>query len=819
MVQNLDPYIVVTIGAVALALLASIFALRATASKTETLRKWKDKASISERKAGRFESIFGAYPGLVLIWTERSLSASAAGSKDWGKPKLYGSPAVLASILRFADEGKAKDLSQRVLNSLADHPAQTTSKSEGEQTLRSALKSLHKDGKAFSLLIDLPDTNIIEANGRVAGGQAILWLEDSSSKSEDETSAISRFENAKFSQEDDAGTFIEMMARAPFPIWRLSSGGRIVWANKAYIEAVGAQSLNEITRDQIHLDEKAQDQVDAVLNNKRVQDDVRHIILNGQRRATLVSLFPVSGGIAGMAVDASEADQLQQDLQRHVQAHNELLNSMDEAIIIFGADQTISFHNKALDELFGIDEQWFKGTPTHSDWLDHLREKDVVPATADYKAWKNDELAFYTEWPDEVPDILWALPDGRTLRLVRMRDPHGGISLLFSDMTDSMTLKSQLGTLINVQSATLDKLSEGIAVFGTDGRLQIHNSAFANMWSLDEDDLKDRPRFVEMINLFLPLYHIKAFWSELLGRITDPNPEVRRHVEGEITRSDDKMLTWLSKPLPDGATLLAWDDVTNARKAEAALIERTQALEEADRMKSEFVGHVSYQLRTPLTTISGYADFLQNAGAGEMTDKQSEYVFAIQSASEDLAKIIDDILDIAAIEANVLDLDLGDVNVFDLLDTALDYVAVKADDTKISLSLKCDEDVGVIRADGTRLKQVVHNLLSNALRFTKPGGKIELGGKKAAGGGVMIWVKDDGVGIPTERQPQVFQSFESSRGGAGLGLALVQRFVDRHGGWVELESTENEGTHVTCYLPKEAPSDNAHPELFTEIAE
>jgi signal transduction histidine kinase len=260
---------------------------------------------------------------------------------------------------------------------------------------------------------------------------------------------------------------------------------------------------------------------------------------------------------------------------------------------------------------------------------------------------------------------------------------------------------------------------------------------------------------------------------------------------------------------------VAWDDVTSARQAEAALIERAEALEEADRMKSEFVGHVSYQLRTPLTTISGYADFLQNGGAGEMNDKQSEYVFAIQSASEDLAKIIDDILDIAAIEANVLDLDLGDVDVYALLSHSLDYVGTKAEDTKIALDLVCDRDIGIIRADETRLKQVVYNLLSNALRYTKPGGLIQLGGDRAAGGGVRIWVKDDGVGIPSDRQSQVFESFESSRGGAGLGLALVQRFVERHGGWVELESDEGAGTHVTCYLPKEAAEDAGHPELFS----
>ena len=218
-------------------------------------------------------------------------------------------------------------------------------------------------------------------------------------------------------------------------------------------------------------------------------------------------------------------------------------------------------------------------------------------------------------------------------------------------------------------------------------------------------------------------------------------------------------------------------------------------------------------MRTPLTTISGYADFLQSGAAGELSDKQSEFIFAIQTASEDLEKTINDILDIAAIDANVLDLDLGDVNIYTMLDNALDYVGTKAEDTKIALKLNCPKDIGIIRADETRLKQVVYNLLSNALRFTKSGGTIILGGAKSEGGGVSIYVKDDGVGIPSERQPQVFESFKSSRGGTGLGLALVQRFVEAHGGWVELESEEGEGTHVTCYLPKDASRENAAPEL------
>jgi len=795
--ETLDIHLIVTAGAVLLAVLTSIFAFRASMSGGKADAGWKYKCAALDRQIGQLDSIFGAYPGLILVWEE----AKPDVASDWGDPRVYGSPAALASMMRFAEAGKTKDMAQRVLNGLAD--LNTISEAEETDTLRANIARLRRKGEPFSITVVLPEGNVIEADGRVAGRQVVLWLEDASIRGEDERTAISRFENNRITAEVDPVAFIEMMSRAPFPLWRMTGGGRINWVNAAYVDAVGAKNVRQVLDEQTHLDDQAAQQAKRSLNTNERVEDVRNIVLGGNNKSTSVTLFPVSGGVAGIAMDATEAEGLREALTRHIRAHDEMLNAMDEAIVIFGADKRMSFHNNALAALFDIEEGWFKDRPAHSDWLDHLRERNLLPAQPDYAAWKREELALYTEWPEETPDELWALPDGRTLRLVRMRDPHGGISLLFSDMTDSMTLKSQLGTLINVQKATLDKLSEGIAVFGTDGRLKIHNAAFARLWNLPEDSLKDNPLFSKLIEASLPLYHDTEFWNSLKARATDPNPEVRRHVDG---------------PLPDGATLIAWDDVTSSRRAEAALIERAEALEEADRMKSEFVGHVSYQLRTPLTTISGYSDFLQNGGAGEMTDKQSEYVFAIQSASEDLAKTIDDILDIAAIEANVLDLELGDVDVYHVLEHSLDYVATKAEDTRISMVLKCNKDIGIIRADETRLKQIVYNLLSNALRFTKPGGVVELGGKAADGGGVMIWVKDDGVGIPSERQPQVFASFESSRGGAGLGLALVQRFVERHGGWVELESEENEGTHVTVYLPKEAATDAAHPELFANAS-
>ncbi len=798
----------VGLGAVLVAFFAIIFALRLSLREGATATRWKVKANELDRQLGSYDAIMGAYPGLIMVWEENVATADAG----WGDPKVLGSAAALASIMRFADPGPSNRLPMRILDGIAD--LNTISESTDSRPLRQYISGLRTKGESFSISIVLPEGNVIEADGRVAGRQVVLWLEDASIRGEDEKTAISRFENSRITSETDPIAFIEMMGRAPFPLWRMNSAGRINWVNDAYVEAVGATDVRDVTKNQIHLDHQANEDAHTVLSEQRQKDSTRHMVLSGERRATTISLFPVNGGLAGIAVDAHETDELRLQLGQQVAAHDKLLNSMDEAVVIFGNDKKARFENEAFRHMFGLTEEWSRDHPNHGEWLDHMRERGQVPAQSDHGKWKAEELSLYREWPSEMPPALWHLQDGRTLRLVRMRDPQGGIALMFSDMTDRIDMEGRLGTLINVQRATLDKLSEGIAVFGTDGRLKIHNNAFARMWSLSEDDLKETPRFSSLIDLCLPLYHDKLFWNDLKARATDPNPEVRRQVEGEIRRSDDKMLTWLSKPLPDGATLIAWDDVTSARRTEAALIERAEALEEADRMKSEFVGHVSYQLRTPLTTISGYADFLQNGGAGEMNDKQSEYVFAIQSASEDLAKIIDDILDIAAIEANVLDLDLGDVDVYDVLSHSLDYVATKAEDTKISMELACPQDIGKIRADETRIKQVVYNLLSNALRFTKPGGLIQLGGQRAPGGGVRIWVKDDGVGIPSDRQSQVFESFESSRGGAGLGLALVQRFVERHGGWVELESDEGAGTHVTCYLPKEAAPDAGHPELF-----
>ena len=793
--------LLVTGGAVAFAVTVGFVASRITAGPRQSAGRWKDRCAELDQSLARVDSVFGAYPGLILVWEEAIPSGS-----DWGEPKVYGSTAALASLVRFAEPGNPREFARNVLDGIADH--ETVSGS----TLRRYVGALRTNGDGFSATIKLPGGQVIEADGRPAGAQVVLWLQDASVRSEDARTAMSRFQDDKLQAAKDPVAFMDMMRRAPFPMWRVTGTGRIEWANDAYVKAVNAQDQADVLSGQIQLDEAAGEQTQAVLASNQRREDIRHVVVDGKRRSMSVTLFPISGGATGIAVDATETETLRETLTRHIRAHDETLNRMSEGVVVFSPDRKITFTNTAFAEIFALDPAWLQSAPGHSELLDALREKRRLPEQDDYRAFKDEELSFYTDWPDETPDEIWPLPDGRTLRLVRMRDPHGGLSLLFEDMTDRMTMQSRFNTLIGVQRATLDKLSEGIAVFGPDGRLKVSNASFAKLWDLDEATLTDEPHFDELIARSLRFYHDRDFWVDLKARTTDPSPEVRRHVTGEIKRSDDSLLSYLSRPLPDGATLIAWNDVTASRKAQTALIERAEAMEAADRVKSDFVGLVSYQLRTPLTTISGYADMLTSGVAGDLSERAQEYLGSITAASADLEQMINDILDITAIDADVLDLDLGDVDVHALLSGAVEYALIKAEDTQIDLKLSCPEDIGMIRADEKRLKQVMHNLLSNALRYTGPGGHIEIAASQTVAG-VEIKVKDDGVGISDEVQPKVFETFQSTRGGAGLGLALVKRFVERHGGWTDLESEEGHGTVVTVYLPARASLENAVPEL------
>ena len=301
------------LAAVLVAVVAVLFALRLAIRENSAGAKWKAKAIDLDQRLGDIDSVLGAYPGLILVWDDKG----TIGSGDWGDPRVLGSTAALASIIRFSEKS-TKSKAARILDGIAD--LDTISESADSKPLRYFIQQLRTDGAPFSISIVLPEGNVIEADGRVAGRKVVLWLEDASIRGEDERTAITRFENSRILSETDPIAFIEMMGRAPFPLWRMNSTGKINWVNNAYVEAVGASDVRDVTSNQIYLDQQAADDTQRVLSASKPFESTRNIVLGGDRRATTIALFPVNGGVAGIATDAEEKVDLRERLQQHVNA-------------------------------------------------------------------------------------------------------------------------------------------------------------------------------------------------------------------------------------------------------------------------------------------------------------------------------------------------------------------------------------------------------------------------------------------------------------------------------------------------------------------
>ncbi len=794
-------------GAAGIAIAALLWALRISDGARGAAKKYRERARELEEKLARSDSVFGAHPGVVLVWEEDEILEGS-----WGKPGVYGSHVALAAVLNFTDDSMSADPAVRLLEGLGDLEARDGAGRDA--TLRERLMQLRTEGAPFSLTIIGPNGRFLEADGRTAGGRAVLWVSDSTIKGLEESGARGRLEEARQIIARDPTAFLEMLGKAPFIAWRLSGAGRLQWVNDAYLKAVEGKNLDHVLDRQIMLDQEISTQAQAVLTEKTESRKTRYIVIDGERRAMRVLMFPLSGGVAGMAFDVSDEETARETLDRHQRAHDDTLNHVSDAVAIFGADRKLSFHNKHFEELWDLAPRFLLEKPSHGEFLDRLRESKLLPAQQKYSDWRAKELAYDTGGNRRsIDENMWMLPDGRTLQVTRQKHPLGGILLLFKDITDQLSLQANYNALINQQKATLDKLNEAVAVYGSDGSLKLRNASFEELWQLDPKLLKNTPDFDVVSELCGPLFHDKSVWSAIKGRVTNPTPEARQQFRGEMKRSDGSIVTFLTQPLPDGATLIAFVDVTAARRVEGALRERAEAFQAADRLKTEFVQNVSYQLRSPLTTILGYAEFLESGKQGELNEHQKEHVSSILQASDHLSRLIENILDLATIEAGRMDLDLKDLDLKTLIDQSVEMVVANAADTKVSIKVDCPDTIGGMYADERRIKQILFNLLTNALRFTAPGDTIRVKAEKAEGV-IRLQVTDTGKGVAYEQQTEAFDAFTSGDNrGAGLGLALVRSFVELHGGWVAMKSKPNKGATVICCLPEVASPKNMPPTL------
>jgi signal transduction histidine kinase len=256
-------------------------------------------------------------------------------------------------------------------------------------------------------------------------------------------------------------------------------------------------------------------------------------------------------------------------------------------------------------------------------------------------------------------------------------------------------------------------------------------------------------------------------------------------------------------------------DITERKEQELRTKAAQERAEAANHAKSQFLANMSHELRTPLNAIIGFGDIMRRRMFGELGDRRyEEYATLIYDSGQLLLDLISDILDMAKIEAGKLRLNYEHVDLAGIVEDCLRIVRQRAETAGVALEVVVPETSLGFLADKRSVKQVLLNLLSNAIKFTPAGGRIVVTTSNS-NETVKVSVKDDGIGIPASELPRLGKPFEQvavdpmlAKGGTGLGLALVQALVEKHGGSMRIDSEEGAGTEVRVEFPATPPSRN-----------
>ncbi|MBI1275585.1 PAS domain-containing protein [bacterium] len=646
----------------------------------------------------------------------------------------------------------------------------------------------------------------VDRDGRLGPPGFTLWFRDVTEQIESQQQM--KRENARLKLENDS--WRSWWSTLPVPVWVRNSNLAITECNEAYEKLLGHELGN--SRDMQELNPKTREVAELAVESGTAQSRDCHVVFGGDRVLYRITETPLEGrgGYLGFAIDIRGQEKAEDELKRHKSAQAQFLESSASAIAIYGPNMHLRSWNRAFVTLWKLDESWLDANPTYGDLLEHLRTKRRLPEQANFQVFKKQNLQLFTDLITTHEEYYY-LPDGRVLRVLVIPHALGGLMFAYEDVTDRLALERSYNTLIAVQRATLDQLHEGIAVFAENGRLKLYNPEYANLWGLDAAFLDSEPHIADVVESCRSLLsRNQSNWEGLKENLITQSISRQKH-EGRLTLTDGKALEWRNVPLPDGATLLAFYDVTAGMLVEESLRDKNKALEEADRVKTEFLANMSYELRSPLTSIMGFSEALAKHYFGELNPKQEEYVGAIHSSSRQLMGLINNILDLAGMEAGYVKLAPTRIPVSALLKEVQAMHQQRLSERGILFAIQCEGALPPMFGDETRIKQIMYNLLSNAIKFSDENKSITLGAErvhhKECGDSICLYVEDKGEGIPDEDLPHVFTRFwrgvspRARQAGAGLGLAMVKRFTELHGGAVSIRSQLGKGTVVRCYFP------------------
>jgi len=784
------------VSPLSLVMIALVLAAWAVGAGVVVLRANRSarRAKAMRTSLKRMQALLDVAPALpLLVRVDGRIEAPDKLARMLG---LAAMPKYLSELVAPAGNPRAGGLAQGQIDQLWGK-IQTTQKSAAPFRMAINLRGSQRSLALYGTLAD-PQVS--------PGGAALVWVFDFT----ESHAEMARLRAAAARATGDFAALVGLIEAAPMPMWFRAADLTLQLVNQAYVDAVGAISAAEVVQGQIELlePEDGRSPADIARASLQAQDKSERIVaatIHGERRTLRVSDLPLGQeGVAGYAIDIEEQQQVAREFRAFRDAQRALLDQLSVGVALFDADERLTFANRPFRRLFSLTEEAIEAHTPFDRFLAEARERGRTPEVRDFPEWRRERGGWFGM--QGVLEEAWPLPGGTHLRVVAQPMPDGGLVLIAEDRTESLALSAVRDTLLRTRTATLDSLFEALAIFAPDGSVQLWNRSFAGTWGLTTELLDQHPSADELLSA-IGLNLVRPEEASLIGAAVRAATLDRREKEGRVDLADGRTLRFAGIPLPDGNGLLTVLDITASQKAEQALRERAEALEEADAVKAKFLANMSYEFRTPLTTIGGYAELLKSGVAAD-PQAAGEYVDAILSAVERLTEQVENVLDLSQSEAGLLPIRKERLDVLEFLTMLVREREQAIIAAGLSLDLKGRRG-RIVEADPRQMGRALGNLLDNAVAGTPEGGRIVIEIRKGSEGadyGIEISITDNGRGMSAQELARASGGVRPGGEGAperrtGLGIPLARQLIAAHEGTLEIVSRKGAGTTATIRLP------------------
>ncbi|MEM7506549.1 MAG: PAS-domain containing protein [Pseudomonadota bacterium] len=676
---------------------------------------------------------------------------------------------------------KLEDLMRPILGAGAD------------ATLR-AISRLERDGDPIHLMTQDVSNSPIEVMGRPEGGQLRIVLRDASfadRQLRDAQAELDARDAALSTRNWEQQTLSALLDEAPLIVWNRGKEGGVNWLGGQVDLGEGRVTAKEAV-DLLTSRQEIEGQTNVKIDRTRLE--------LGANTAIALHAVEIDGPEdtrCGFAVDATLTASAERTLTRFIQTMTETFAHLTVGLAIFDRNHRLILFNPALSEMWQIDATWLARRPDLREILDRLRSARRIPELTDYKAWRENLLGLF-ENPDAVHyEESWDLANGARIRVMARPHPHGALAFVFDDVTEQMKLENRFRHMDDLLRTALDRLDEGLAVFGANGLLQFVNAAFHEIWDTDPENVTKGVHAREIFDLCSRLTVETDVWER---GTTFATGELSREVwTARLTLGSGRVLRARFAPLPGGSTLAAFADVSDSERAALALVERNEALEAAEGMRRVVLDQISHRLRTPLNTVFGFGQLLTDQRFGALTPHQQTYAAGIIEAAGHLLDTVKDVTELASMELDKPTFDAEGIAIDHAIEITHELLQNRAAEAQVSLSIDVHDPIGKLERNGTRVRQILFNMAADAIHRCSGGGTVRICGRRDEQGNVVLFTNET---LPEGRAATIDSVEKDSP-----TLPLVRRLAVKEAGTIDLSCDDNgREVEVSCsFLPTPPP--------------